>query len=113
MTELDELRQKRLRQLMNAQQGQQHAQEQMQHEMKAQEAEAQIKLIINKLMKPEARERLANIRLVKPDFARQVEILLIQLYQAGKLQNKIDDEALKALLEKIHGGKRESNISHR
>lgn len=107
MSELEELRQKRLKQLqMMQQQGRQEALEQ---QAKAQEAEAQINLIMRQIMSPEARERLGNIRLAKPEFARQVELLLIQLFQSGRLR-KLDDKEFKALLTKISSGKRETKI---
>ena len=107
MSELDELRQKRLRELQNMQQ--QGGDEEAQRQLKAQEMEQQIKLIMRQIMTVEARERLANIRLARPDFARQVEILLIQLHQAGRLKT-LDDTQFKALLEKISGGRRETKI---
>jgi programmed cell death protein 5 len=107
MSELDELRQKRLRELKMLQQ--EAGQQQVEEQMKAAEVERQIKVIMRQIMTPEARERLANIRLARPDFARQVEVLLIQLYQSGRLR-KLDDQQLKALLSKISGGKRQTKI---
>ncbi len=113
MSELEDIRQKRLKQLMQ-QQTQDQVQSQYAEQMKEQEVNAQIQLIVNKLMEPEARERLSNIRLVKPEFARQVEILLIQMYQSGRLGNKLDDPTFKTLLEKLaSSGKRESKITRR
>lgn len=107
MSELDELRQKRLRQLQAMQQ--QGQQQSVQQQLQAQQMEEQIDLIMRQIMTPEARERLANIRMARPEFARQVEILLIQLYQGGRLK-QLTDEQFKALLAKISGTKRESKI---
>jgi programmed cell death protein 5 len=107
MSELDELRQKRLRELMMMQQTQQ---ERIQEQFKAEEINKQIGIIIQQIMTPEARERLGNIRAARPDFARQVEILLIQLYQAGRLPNRIDDALLKEILAKISSKKHEITI---
>jgi len=70
-----------------------------------------IKMIINRILTPEARERLGNIRLARPEFARQIEILLIQLYQAGQLPKKLTDEKLKEILERIHSRKKETKIT--
>ncbi|HHQ45369.1 MAG TPA: DNA-binding protein [Candidatus Altiarchaeales archaeon] len=108
MSELEELRKKRLAQL-RAQQSQ-LLQQEYQQELQRQEVEQQIKHIINNIMTPEARERLANIRLARPDFARQVEILLIQMAQSGRLPKKIDDLLFKQILSKISEGKRETQI---
>jgi programmed cell death protein 5 len=110
MSELDELRQKRLRELqMMQQQGPQQA---VERQLQAQQMEEQIGTIMRQIMTQEARERLANIRMAKPEFARQVEILLIQLYQGGRLKQLTDDQ-FKALLAKISGGKRETKIQKR
>jgi len=108
MSDLDELRQRRLAQLAAQQQGQQERV--LQERFKAEEVNQQIKLIIHQIMTPDARERLGNLRIARPDFARQVEILLIQLYQTGKIPGKIDDELLKSILVKISGQKRETKI---
>jgi programmed cell death protein 5 len=107
MPELDELRQKRLQELQLLQQRAQ--QQQFEQQMKAEEIERQINLIMCRIMTAEARERLANIRLARPEFARQVEVLLIQLYQAGRLK-ALDDKQFKAMLSKISGSRRETKI---
>ncbi len=108
MSELDELRQKRLRQLQAMQQ--QGQQQGVAQQLQAQQMEEQINQIMHQIMTPEARERLANIRMARPEFSRQVEILLIQLYQGGRLK-QLTDEQFKALLAKISGTKREPKIS--
>lgn len=107
--ELERLRQERLRQLIEQQKRSQE-QESIQESMRAAEIEKQIKLIISRILTPEARERLSNIKLVKPAFARQIEIFLIQLHQSGRLPQQVTDEQLKNILEKIKGQKREINI---
>jgi len=103
--ELDELRQRRMRELMAGQ-----MQDQYQRNIQEQQISSQINTIISQIMEPAAKERLANIRFARPEFARQVEILLIQLYQAGQLPKKLSDEAFKKILEKISSGKREPSI---
>ena len=110
MSELDELRQKRMRELQMLQQ--QGSQQQMEQQMREQEIEQQIKLIMRQIMTPEARERLSNIRLARPDFARQVEVMLIQLFQAGRLK-ELNDHQFKELLSKLSGRKRETKIDIR
>ncbi len=107
--DLERLRQERIKQLMEQQRYSQ-GQEILQQQRREEEIDAQIKIIINKILTPEARERLANIRIARPSFARQVEIFLIQLYQAGRLPKKITDEQLRDMLEKLRGRKKEINI---
>lgn len=66
------------------------------------ELEAQLEAIMRKILTPEARERLGRVKLVKPELARQVELLLVQLYQAGgQIRERIDDAKLKRILAEI------------
>jgi programmed cell death protein 5 len=59
----------------------------------------------------EARQRLANVRMVKPDVAHAIEEYIIQLVSSGRLKRTIDDEQLKELLTTIQGtAKREFKI---
>jgi len=51
----------------------------------------------------EARQRLANVRMVKPDVARAIEEYIIQLVSTGRLKRTIDDDQLKELLSTIQG----------
>jgi programmed cell death protein 5 len=110
MTDIDELRRKRMQQLQQQQANPQASevaeQEQMSREMEAQKRQAMMQLLT-----PEARARLANIRLTKPEFVDQIEIQLIQLAQAGRVQSKITDDQLKELLRKLIGQKREIKIT--
>ncbi len=59
--------------------------------------------LMRKVLSPEGRQRLENIRMVKPQFAEQIEMQLIQLYQSGQLRGTtpLPDKTFKALLEKI------------
>ncbi len=59
----------------------------------------------------EARQRLTNVRMVKPDVAHAIEEYIIQLVSSGRLKRTIDDEQLKELLTTIQGtGKKEFKI---
>jgi programmed cell death protein 5 len=59
----------------------------------------------------EARQRLANIKMVKPDVAQAIEEYIIQLVSSGRLKRTIDDDQLKELLATIQGqAKREFKI---
>jgi programmed cell death protein 5 len=68
------------------------------------------KKILNKVLSKGAIERLGRIRVVKPELASQIEIYLIQLYQAGKLNTIINEEQLKMILEGIGSAKKGFNI---
>ncbi|MDD1653631.1 MAG: DNA-binding protein [Methanomicrobiales archaeon] len=75
-----------------------------------QQADAQIHLVLMQILEPEARERLNNIRLTKPEFARAIEQQLVLLAQSGRLKQKITDAQLKELLRQIIPAKKEFNI---
>ncbi|ADC46249.1 DNA-binding protein [Methanobrevibacter ruminantium M1] len=123
MSELDELRKKRMAELqrqaaMNADPQmaqQQMAQQQMAQQQLAQqqEMEAQLKQAMRQILTPEARGRLDNLRLTKPELVQNIEIQLLQSAQAGSLRGKVTDEQLKVLLKNLMGQKREIHITRR
>ncbi len=59
------------------------------------------KLLMKKILSKEAIERLARIRLVKPELSNQLELYLLQLYQSGKIKSEVNDEQLKLILESL------------
>ena len=69
--------------------------------------------VLRRILTPEARERLARIRLAKPDVAGAVEQQLIALAASGRIQRAIDDPTLRALLKRIAPEKREIKITRR
>jgi programmed cell death protein 5 len=58
----------------------------------------------------EARQRLANVRMVRPDLANTVEEYVIQLASSGKLRSAVDDEQVKQMLATLQGKKRDITI---
>ncbi len=82
-------------------------------EQQAAEAQAQKEALLRQILTPEARSRLMNIRMVKPQFAEQIELQLIQLASAGRLRARVTDEQLKGLLQQLQGKERERKISFR
>ena len=62
--------------------------------------------LMRKILSQEGRQRLENIRMVKPEFAQQIELQLIQLGQSGRLRGQLSDSAFKKLLEQISGKKK-------
>ena len=102
--ELQKLRERRLLEL----QAQQQQQEELQRAQ--QEAEAQKQAIMRKILTPEARQRLANIKIVRPDYAEQLELQLIQVAQSGRVKLPINDETLKRLLAQIMSQQQQRDI---
>lgn len=64
--------------------------------------EAQRQEILRLILTSEARERLSNLRLVRPELARAVEDQLIALAMSGKLDHVITDKELKSILASIY-----------
>ena len=69
-------------------------------------AEEMKRKIMNRVLTKEAIERLGRIRVVKPELASQIELYLVQLYQAGKISSSISEDQLKMILEGISSAKR-------
>jgi programmed cell death protein 5 len=59
------------------------------------------KVILKKILSKEAAERLARVKLVKPELANEIELYLVQLYQAGKINEEISEEQIKLILERL------------
>ncbi|MFW9846592.1 MAG: DNA-binding protein [Candidatus Thorarchaeota archaeon] len=105
--ELEEIRQRKRAALRD------QALEDQAREQQVAEAQAQKEAILRQILTPEARARLSNIRMVKPQVAEQIEMQLIQLASSGRLRARVTDEQLKALLKQIQGQERERKISFR
>ena len=58
----------------------------------------------------EARQRLANVRMVRPDLANSIEEYVIQLASSGKLKSAVDDDQVKQMLAQLQGRKRDITI---
>jgi programmed cell death protein 5 len=102
--ELEEIRQKKLLSLQKRM-----AEEQRKAQME-QQIEQQKQAILRSILTPEARQRLTNLKLVKPEFTDQLELQLIQLAQAGKLPVPLTDEQLKKILVQLQSQRREIKI---
>ncbi len=105
--DLEDIKKRRLQQLQ-----QQIAEARRQDEARR-ELESQKQAALRQILTDEARSRLMNIKMVKPEFAEQLELQLIQLAQSGKIAVPITDEQMKDILVKLQSKKRESKISFR
>jgi len=75
-----------------------------------QQIEGQKQALLRRILAPEARRRLTNLNMVKPEFTKQLEMQLIQLAQQGRINIPITDAQLKELLVKLQSGKRDYTI---
>ena len=102
--ELDEIRRRKLLAMQ-----QRTSDEQKQAQMERQ-LEAQKQALLMQILSPEARQRLTNLNMIKPEFTQQLELQLIQLAQSGKLPIPISDAQLKQILIQLQSRKRETKI---
>ncbi len=104
--ELEEIRRRKLLELQR--------QRELEELRRQQELQRQIELqkreILRRILEPEARERLARLKLAHPDIAEAVENHLIALAQAGRIRQKISDEVLVSILRQISARRRETKI---
>jgi programmed cell death protein 5 len=77
------------------------------------EMSAQKEIILKQILSSEARLRLNNVKMVKPDVATTVENYLINLASQGKLRPPVSDEQLKQILLSIQQPKRDFKINRR
>jgi programmed cell death protein 5 len=103
----EELEEIRRRKLLAMQQRMTDEQKQAQAE---QQLEAQKQALLRQILSPEARQRLTNLNMVKPQFTEQLELQLIQLAQTGKLPIPVSDAQLKQILIQLQSRKRETKI---
>ena len=72
---------------------------------------SQKEIMLKQILSSEARLRLNNVRMVKPELANLVENYLIGLSTQGKAQGQITDEQLKQVLLSAQQPKREFKIN--
>lgn len=102
--ELESLRKRRMLEL------QQRMVEEQKQVQAQQQLEGQKQALLRRILTPEARSRLTNLNIVKPEFTQQLELQLIQLAQGGRISLPITDEQLKELLMRLQSGKRDYKI---
>jgi programmed cell death protein 5 len=61
---------------------------------------------------PEARSRLNNVKLVKPELAEAIEDQVIKLGASGKIGHPVTDEELKGMLGRVDEPRREFKIRY-
>ena len=102
--ELEALRKRRMLEL------QQRMVEEQRQAQAQQQLEGQKQALLRRILTPEARSRLTNLNMVKPEFTQQLELQLIQLAQQGRINLPITDEQLKELLVRLQSGRRDYKI---
>ena len=104
MATLEEIRRKKLEELMNAQQqqAQEHAQIQQQVE--------QMESVVRQFLSKEALARYGSLKAAHQEKALQLLVVLFQAIQKGQVKGKIEDALLKKVLEQLATAKKEFKI---
>ena len=80
-------------------------------ENKTQEKDSQLKaqkeMMLKQVLSSDARLRLNNVRMVKPDLADLVENYILNLSVQGKISGQISDDQLKQILASAQQPKRD------
>ena len=109
MATLDEIKKKKLEEMMGLQQ--EKMQEQQQEQQKAQEQISQIESVVKQFLTKDALMRYGNLKAAHQEKALQLLVMLFQAIQKGQVKGKIEDSLLKKILEQITPKKREIKIN--
>jgi programmed cell death protein 5 len=93
--DVEELKKKKLQELM--------AQGQQSSDLKLREGQMkeELKKAMFNILDSKARERLNNIRVSKPDFAMEIELVLLLLAHSGQVNIPINEENFKNILNQL------------
>ncbi|XP_065675187.1 programmed cell death protein 5-like [Hydra vulgaris] len=95
--ELEAIRSQRLAQMQSqVPNGDQQQQEAMKRELEMKNA------MLTQLLDQGARARLNSIALVKPEKAKMVENMIIQMARTGQISGKLNEQSLVNILERIN-----------
>lgn len=107
MKDIDEVKEEKLKELKS------QMKEGEQEEAKRKQLQQQKKQILRKILTSDARSRLSNLRMAKPQFTEKVELQLIQISKTGRIDLPITDEQLQKILKKIQSNKKSINIKRK
>jgi len=68
---------------------------------KQKEMERLKKIVLSRILTRDANERMARLKLVKPDLVNQLELYLVSLYQSGQIKSVINDQQIKNILSQL------------
>ena len=107
---LQELREKKMEELREQQQGGGDAEAQREAQERA---DAQQEAVLKQYLTDGARQRLNTVRMSKPQFAEQVEQQLVSLAGSGRLGDRIDEDQMRDLLKELQPDQQSFDIRRR
>ena len=66
--------------------------------------------VLRVVLTSDARQRLTNIKMVKPDIANSIEDTIIQMASTGKLKKAVTDDEIKQYLASLNQPKKDFKI---
>jgi programmed cell death protein 5 len=96
--ELNALRSKRMAELQGGQGGGRNEEE---ARKMMEQQEMMRNTILKQVLDQSAIARLSNLAAAKPDKAKGVEAMIVQMARSGQISGKLSDEALRQLLDKV------------
>lgn len=108
--DLEKLREERLEELQDRAGGEANEEA---VEAQRNQAEAQKKAVLRQHLTEGARQRLNSVKMSRPEFGEKVEQQVIALARSGRVQDKIDEEKMKALLKELKPDSNSFNIRRR
>jgi len=109
MPSLDEIRKKKLEDMMRLQQEQ--SQQQANENAQMQQQIEQMEAIIRQVLTKDALARYGNLKTAHQEKAVQLLLVLFQAMQKGQIRGKVDDSTLKKILEQMTPKKRDIKIN--
>ena len=81
------------------------------NQLNEEQISSQSDMLLTQILSGEARLRLNNVKMVKPELANLVENYLLGLSAQGKVQGQITDEQLKQILMSAQQPKKDFKIN--
>ena len=108
MPTLEEIKRKKLEELMRFQQ--EKLQQQTNEQSQMQQQIGQMEDIVRQFFTKEALARYGSLKTAHHEKALQLLLILFQAIQKGQIQGKVDDSTLKKILEQLTPKKKEIKI---
>ena len=108
MPTLEEIKRKKLEELMRFQQ--EKLQQQTNEQSQMQQQIEQMEDIVRQFFTKEALARYGSLKTAHHEKALQLLLILFQAIQKGQIQGKVDDSTLKKILEQLTPKKKEIKI---
>lgn len=109
MSDIEDLKRKRLEQLKRQQI--ESASDELAEQAQLQKQIAELETVVKHLFTPEALSRYGNLKAAHPEKAVQLLVILGQAINSGQLKQKINDVQLKELLRRLAPEKKEFRIN--